>query len=286
MSDDKRPIIIKKVKKGGHGAHHGGAWKIAYADFVTAMMAFFLLMWLLNAATKEQLEGISEYFAPTIGVEGSPVKRPGELESQASVDKHPIEGSVVASEQQDVEAPNNIEQQNFSNALAELQKMITTQAADELSKRVFVDMTPEGLRIQIFDDSDRPLFKPSTNELQEYTKKLLDNITMVIKVLPNFLSIGGHTRGQMQKETDAESENKWIVSAARATAVRDYMTRGAIQDDQVARVVGYADHNLYDPKDPTNVRNMRISIILLKSELAGTTKSSSPQKILTDKIGE
>jgi chemotaxis protein MotB len=109
---------------------------------------------------------------------------------------------------------------------------------------------------------------------------------MVIKVLPNFLSIGGHTRGQMQKETDAESENKWIVSAARATAVRDYMTRGAIQDDQVARVVGYADHNLYDPKDPTNVRNMRISIILLKSELAGTTKSSSPQKILTDKIGE
>jgi chemotaxis protein MotB len=286
MADDKRPIIIKKIKKRGHARHHGGAWKIAYADFVTAMMAFFLLMWLLNSATKEQLEGISEYFAPTIGVEGNPVKRPGELDSQASVDKHPIEGSVIASQQQDIETPNNIEQQNFSNTLAELQKMIATEANDELSKRIFVDMTPEGLRIQIFDDNDRPLFKPGTNELQEYTKKLIDNISLVIKVLPNFLSIGGHTRSSTQKEDATESENKWIVSATRATAVRDYMTRGAIQDDQIARVVGYADHNLYDPKDPTNIRNMRISIILLKSYLVGTTKSSSPQKILTDKVGE
>ena len=186
MSDDKRPIIIKKVKKGGHAAHHGGAWKIAYADFVTAMMAFFLLMWLLNSSTKEQLEGISEYFTPTVGVEGNPVKRPGELESQVSVDKHPIEGSVIASPQQEIDAPNNIEQQNFSNALSELQKIISSEADDELSKRILVDMTPEGLRIQIFDDENRPLFKPDTNELQEYTKKLIDNISMVIKVLPNF----------------------------------------------------------------------------------------------------
>ena len=286
MAEEKPTIIIKKIKKGGHGGHHGGAWKIAYADFVTAMMAFFLLMWLLNSATKEQLEGVSEYFAPTVGAEGQPVKKPGELESKASVDKHPIEGSVIASEQKDDEAANNIEQQNFTTVLSQLQKMSTTQAADEMSKRVFVDLTPEGLRIQIFDDHDRPLFKPGTNELQEYTKHALDKICGIIKTLPNFLSIGGHTKQLTANEINSNTPNKWIVSGTRATAVTQYITSGLIQEEQIARVVGFADHNLYDPKDPENVRNMRISIILLRSDIAGTTKSSSPQKILTDKIEE
>ena len=276
---DKRPIIIKKVKKKGKHAHHGGAWKIAYADFVTAMMAFFLLMWLLNSTTEDQLEGLSEYFAPTLGMDGTPFKRPGELEASNSVDRNPIYGSIISTTDTEVEKHNNIDQQNFSNILEALSQINSSgDSKDDYSKRIMIDMTPEGLRIQLFDDAQRPLFQPGTNNLMSYTKRMIDNVIKIIKVIPNFISIGGHTRVST-KQTKDESE-KWIISSMRAISVRDYLTSGGIAEEKIARVVGYADHNLYTPKDPSNIKNMRISILLLKSDISGAINSSSPMKIL------
>ena len=278
MSDNKQPIIIKKVKKkGGHG-HHGGAWKIAYADFVTAMMAFFLLMWLLNSTTEDQLEGLSEYFAPTLGMDGDPLKRPGELDSNKSVDRNPIYGSIISATDVDIEKPNNIDQQNFSNILAEMNQINERGDSNgEFSKRMMVDMTPEGLRIQLFDESQRPLFQPGTNNLMPYTKKMLDNVINIIKAIPNFISIGGHTR--IVTEQISNNTNKWIISSNRAISVKDYLISGGVSDEKIARVVGYADHNLYTPKDPSNIKNMRISILLLKSDIANSANTSAPDNI-------
>lgn len=291
MSQDQKIIIIKKIKKGGHGGHHGGAWKIAYADFVTAMMAFFLLLWLLSTSSKEQLDGISEYFTPTIGLQGGKGvgsagginrniqegKQESDKGSTSAMDGGSVNGSVFSAPDK-LENANNIEEQNFSNILQDLNKVINSNSIKEMQNRVMVDMTPEGLRIQLMDDLERPLFKPNTNDLQTYTKAMLDVIGKMIRKLPHFVSISGHTR---KVKEEADSSLGWKLSTDRALTVRDYMiSSGMVSEYQISRVVGQSDRDPFNPADPSDIRNIRISIILLKSSIAGINKHAAPKEFL------
>ena len=215
----ERPIIIKKIKKGGGGGHHGGAWKVAYADFVTAMMAFFLLMWLINTTSPEQKRGIADYFAPAsvsettsgaggilagtaLGKDGAKQNGSQSIVQDASPDaKKPTEGqardAAKASDpaaDQLKEAQARKEAQAFASAAESLRQALQDlPELAELSKNIIIDQTPEGLRIQLVDQEGRSMFNTGTATPNDRAKILLRAISKVINQLPNRISIYGHT---------------------------------------------------------------------------------------------
>ncbi|MCC2646077.1 MAG: motB [Rickettsiaceae bacterium] len=298
MANDKAPIIIKKIKKGGHGGHHGGAWKVAYADFVTAMMAFFLLLWLLASASEKTLQGLADYFTPTVGINGqmgvgikggaNPNYKEGisasSKGSNALVYGAP-HGGATPQAPQATSIIDMQDEENFSSILKDLKEEVQKdQSLKDLADNILIDMTPEGLRIQIVDDADKPMFKPGTNELQPYMKKILSLVGKIVRMLPNYISISGHTRKEPKDKMTAESDQlKWVLSAMRANAVREYLADGHLNPDQILRIVGKADFEPLDPADPENIRNIRTSIVLLKTSLLSTQKQMIPSKLLEDK---
>src|SRR6201985_2298436 len=235
-------VIIKRVKKGGHGGHHGGAWKVAYADFVTAMMAFFLLMWLINTTTPEQKRGIADYFAPqsiaqTVsgsgGVLGGKVMgeesaRAGGAQSVMQKQSPPSPSTPVKSLASGVtqgatgnasDASNSDSHSSQDGDFAHAQEAIRQAIQDNpdlanLSHQVIMEQTPEGLRIQLVDQDGRPMFQQGTNEPMPYHKKLLAAVGQVIDSLPTRVSISGHTGGN---DTGATG-TAWELSANRANA--------------------------------------------------------------------
>ncbi len=297
----KRPIIIKRIKKAG-GGHHGGAWKVAYADFVTAMMAFFLLMWLLNATTEEQRKGISEYFDPTpvevssntsgaggvmggvtITVDGSQRSQsspitPNEtppttnLNSEAETAKSAAELSQEALEAE-VKAR---EDKSFENIKKEIEAKIDESDLKDLKKNLKVDMTPEGLRIQIVDQDGASMFPSGSAIPFEKTTKLLGLVAQIIKGMPNQVSIRGHTDGVAYSK--GAGYTNWELSAERANASRRVLLQNGIEEKKVSNVVGKADTehlNVADPKDP---QNRRISVVLLRESMTksvGTVNSTN-----------
>jgi chemotaxis protein MotB len=295
MSSEKAPIIIKKIKKGGHGGHHGGAWKIAYADFVTAMMAFFLLLWLLSSASDQTLQGVADYFTPTVGISGemgvgikggaNPNYRDGvnvtAKGSDAIVYGAP-HGGAIPQAPQATSMVDMQDEENFSSILKDMKDEVQKDSSlKDLADNILVDMTPEGLRIQIVDDADKPMFKPGTNELQPYMKKILSLIGKIVRLLPNYISISGHTRKEPTDQKTAESNDiKWVLSAMRANAVREYLSDGQLNPDQILRITGKADSEPLDPADPENIRNIRTTIILLKTSLLSQQKQVMPPKLL------
>src|ERR1700753_1156379 len=233
-------VIIKKIKKGGHGGHHGGAWKVAYADFVTAMMAFFLLMWLINTTTPEQKRGIADYFAPqsiaqtvsgsggvlggkVMGADSAPdsgaqsvmqkQSPPSPAAPVKSLSSGVTGGANGASTNDSI--PNNSTAQDgeFAHAAEAIREAIqNTPDIANLSHQVMLEQTPQGLRIQLVDQDGRPMFEQGTSEPMPYTKKLLPAVGQVIDTLPNRVSISGHTGGN-----DASANGTaWELSSARA----------------------------------------------------------------------
>jgi len=282
---DLQPIIIKKVKKGGH-AHHGGAWKVAYADFVTAMMAFFLLLWLLNAVTDEQLEGISNYFAPasiakttsgsggllagkTLGEAGVQA-RPSSAPS-VTMDLPPPKAGEGSSESED-DAPagetseemlRKLEEQQFEDATEALQKALqSVPNLRQLSESLMVDNTPEGLRIQIVDQDGLAMFPSGGSDMYLHTKKLLELVSKAIKLMPQDIAISGHT--DAVKFIDKHGYGNWELSSDRANAARRQLLHYGVPESRMARVVGKAATEPLLPDDPENARNRRLSIILLR----------------------
>ncbi|MDF2964866.1 MAG: motB [Rickettsiaceae bacterium] len=301
MSDNKSTIIIKKVKKGGHGGHHGGAWKVAYADFVTAMMAFFLLLWLLSSASEKTLQGLADYFTPTVGLKdqmgvgvkggSNPNFKDGISASSKGSDALVYGAPHGGATPQAPQATSIIDMQdeeNFSSILKDLKEEVQKdKTLNELADNILVDMTPEGLRIQIVDDADKPMFKPGTNELQPYMKKILALVGKIVRILPNYVSISGHTRKEPKdKQTPESDQLKWVLSAMRANSVREYLADGHINPEQILRIVGKADFEPLDPADPENIRNIRTSIVLLKTSLLSTQKQMVPSKLLEDRKAE
>jgi chemotaxis protein MotB len=287
-----QPVIRKKKRRGGEEAHHGGAWKIAYADFVTAMMAFFLLMWLINVTSPEQKTGIAEYFNPitvsqrTAGsggvLDGTSVSAPGPLSSpnaQLTIDTRTpfaprsdsttkagvgaTEAEKAALEKEAKEkAAREKEEKQFEAVAEKLRKSI--EEMPELAgllQNLLIDETQEGLRIQLVDREERPMFPLGSAEPFDYTRQMLALVTQAVAGLPNKVSIRGHT--DSLPYADGRRYDNWDLSSARALASRRTMTASGLTEERVEGVVGRADRDPLFPAAPEDPRNRRISIILL-----------------------
>jgi chemotaxis protein MotB len=280
MANDIQPIIIKKVKKGGHG-HHGGAWKVAFADFVTAMMAFFMLMWLMGSTTKEQKEAISGYFQDPMG------HRDGAGASNAVIDMgggmNIPTGTSDSLEEGYPEEPGYhepnpgaaLEYEEESEAelaaeaarLAELREEIIAAVSEDeklapFLDQLLIDITNEGLRIQIVDEEHRAMFDSGSARLEPFAEDLLRKVAGVVNSVPNRISISGHTdRRPFAGRTDGYGN--WELSADRANAARRLLITAGVEESKVSRVVGLASSVLFDAEDPDAPINRRISIVVL-----------------------
>jgi chemotaxis protein MotB len=291
MADDKskQAIIIKKVVKGGH-ASHGGAWKIAYADFVTAMMAFFLLLWLLNSVTQEQLEGISNYFAPVSvasSVSGSGdilagatiTSEEGVAKSSTSKDSVVVnlpppkagtggeeasgEKAAPTEEELEEERIKKVEDDQFEEAQKELEQQFQEMPEfKDIEESLMIDNTPEGLRIQLLDKDGLPMFSSGGFEMKPHARRLIQLVAKVIAKMPQQISISGHTDSK-RFITDTGYSN-WELSADRANSARRELVHSQIPYERVSKVVGKAATEPFMKDDPENARNRRLSIILLR----------------------
>jgi chemotaxis protein MotB len=276
MSDDStRPIVVKRVKKSAAGAH-GGAWKLAYADFVTAMMAFFLLMWLLGSTAKGDLEGIAEFFQNPLKLANDGGSGVGDASSIINGGGQDLTRSSGQVKQGDVEAENQRismrekrleferrERQSLENLKRRIEKMIDdSPQLLQFKNQLLLDITTEGLRIQIVDELNRPMFDLSSDQLKPYTRSILREIGAVLNDVPNRLSLAGHTDAA-QFAGGARGFSNWELSANRANASRRELVAGGMDDLKVLRVEGLSSSVLFDPNDPLNPINRRISIIVL-----------------------
>lgn len=264
--EKKQPIVVKKVKKGGEG-HHGGAWKVAYADFITAMMAFFLLMWLLGSTSQAQREGISDYFENPSAVQGpggastSMIKLGGAMEVPQG-EARPMQDSGPA-EQRDVEEQAR-DQARLGELLEELKEKIeSSPILRKYKEQLFIDITSEGLRIQIVDKKDRPMFDLGSAQLKWYMEEILHQIAETIDAVPNHVSITGHTDARRYSRDRRKYYSNWELSADRANAARRELIAGGVAEEKMGRVVGLADSVMFDEDDPNNPINRRISIVVL-----------------------
>ena len=287
----EQPIIIKKVKKVVGGGHHGGAWKVAYADFVTAMMAFFLLMWLLNSTSPEQKQGIADYFAPasissttsgsggilggtSLGDDGAKAdgklsviqqmapeapdetNKDGQSSTTASLDS--------ASEEALRDALAKKEQDSFASAAQSLRQSLQDMPElAELSKQIMIDQTPEGMRIQLIDQEGRSMFKENSKEPNDRARILLRAVAKIINQLPNRVTVSGHTSANAEGR---RSDSDWSLSAARADASRLVLRNAGVNDDRIYQVSGKASSEPLYADDPTLAGNRRISIVLLREK--------------------
>ena len=289
-----QPIIIKRMKKGGHAAH-GGAWKIAYADFVTAMMAFFLLMWLLGSTTEGDKKGIADYFSSPLkialaGGSGSgdsnsvihgggesltstvgQVKR-GEIDSQRNtINLHKLKAEQIRAEAARLETLKQEIQE----------KLQASEKLRELSPQIRLDMTRDGLRIQIVDEHARPMFDSGSAVVKPYMRELLHAIGQVLTEVPNRLTLEGHTDAQPFQGGERGYSN-WELSADRANASRRELIAGGLAEDRVLRVQGLASSQPFDANDPSSPQNRRISIIVMNREAEDRMFHTVPDDIPTE----
>ena len=273
-----QPIIVKRVKKAGHGGHPG-AWKIAYADFVTAMMAFFLMMWLIGSTTEGDKKGIAAYFASPLRVallggetsgDSSHVVKGGGEDITRSV------GQVRRAETEAERLKPNLRQLREEQARAEaerlkkLQEKVETELRSnprfaEIAAQIKLDMTQEGLRIQIVDAQARPMFDSGSAVVKPYMRDLLHAIGGVLAEVPNRLTIEGHTDAQPYAG-GARGYSNWELSTDRANASRRELLAGGLPEDRVLRVLGLAASVPFTHEDPLDPQNRRISLIVLNRE--------------------
>ena len=279
-------VVIKRIKKGGHGGHHGGAWKVAYADFVTAMMAFFLLMWLINTTTPEQKRGIADYFAPQSiaqtmsgsgGVLGGKVM--GEDDAHAggaqsvmqkqsppspdSAKKALADGATEGGANSDSTSNSDArsaQDGEFARAAEAIRQSIQDNPdLANLSKQVILEKTPEGLRIQLVDQDGRPMFQPGSAAPMPYARNLLAAVGGIVSQLPNRVSISGHSSGN-----DGTGGSNWELSASRANQARALLQSGGLGSDRIYEVSGKAGSEPLLPEDPNASANRRLSILLMR----------------------
>jgi chemotaxis protein MotB len=308
----KNSSIIIKKKKAAHHDHHGGAWKVAYADFVTAMMAFFLLLWLLNATTEAQKRGISDYFAPAVTTTSTTMGAGGLLGgktlsakgAQVSSSSAPAVFKPMPSVRQldDVEPgtsapvdnPSDEDNQLQGMSEAEAKKVVAEreekrfaaaefdlrQAIEEvpdlkdLAQNLLIDRTPEGLRIQIVDQENSAMFPSGSADMNPTAKRLMNLVTQVVRRLPNKVSITGHTDSAPFARPGSYSN--WELSADRANASRRELLQSELPIARIATVVGKADREPLVANDPAAARNRRISIVLLREASSNQAAAAAP----------
>ncbi|MEY4754682.1 MAG: hypothetical protein RJA44_2357 [Pseudomonadota bacterium] len=296
-----QPIIIKKIKKGGH-AVHGGAWKIAYADFVTAMMAFFLVMWLLGSTTEGDRKGIADYFNSPIKVSLMGGNGVGEATSIVKGGGSDLAQSAGQSARSDADEPRRLamkmakEQQMAVERvrLETLRDKMSEVVANspklaELKSQIHLDMTRDGLRIQIVDDQQRAMFDSGSAVVKPYMREILRAIGSVLTEVPNRLTIEGHTDATAFGSSDRGYSN-WELSSDRANASRRELLVGGLADQRVLRVQGLAASVPFDPQQPNAPINRRISIIVMTREAEdqffNSTSSAAPAASASADQGE
>lgn len=275
-NDNKKELIV--IKKSGRKTHphHGGSWKIAYADFVTAMMAFFLLMWLIASLNKAQKDGISDYFkqpirvsfmgGDSVGSRANTIKGGGDKldkkDGQISADKT-AEGSQPKFSKNDAQAELKQLEQLKSNITLTVNN---DPSLTDLKNRLLLDVVSEGLRIQLIDNKNKPMFPMGSDEMDPSLQPILNKIAKLLNTVPNKITIQGHTDGNPYNNPDELSKTNWELSAERANAARRALIQAGLPEDKVMEVTGFASTVLLDKKDPLNATNRRISIIVMKKE--------------------
>lgn len=269
-----RPIIVKKIYEAPHGGHHGGAWKVAYADFVTAMMAFFLLMWLLGATTEKQRKALADYFAPTL-IASKQDSAGGTSffggDSITSVDKYLNRAGQTGTKSMTIprdasggpkEASGLVQDKaNFRKLREQLiQKVTTDKAMRRFARNLRFTETREGMRIDLIDEANFSMFISGTDILTPDAINLLGQVAGTLRGLPNGLIIRGHT--DAQRVSPGLGINNWQISAARSEATRAHLVRSGISDSQFLRIEGVAEREPYFPKNPYDPRNRRMSLTL------------------------
>ncbi len=278
-SNDVAPIIIKKIKKGGGDGHHGGAWKVAYADFVTAMMAFFLLMWLLNATTEKQRKGIADYFNPTIPINrvsgggdgsfgGSTVFSEDSLPQSGNgatqrnpAEKNMARGDSGVSESEEETAAKEAE----NEALKSVEEMLSAKSGEsmvsaELARHIVTRVTDEGLLVELFDLPGEPLFEPDSDIPTPVMEELGTMIASIFVLVSNEVAVGGYMASQ---PIVVENNPVWDLSSDRADRTRRLLMDGGLPDGRVQRVTGFADRKPV-VANPVAARNNRIELVLLR----------------------
>jgi len=304
MADENRPIIIVKRKRAGGNGHHGGAWKVAYADFVTAMMAFFMVMWLVASITKEQRAALFEYFKnPSMetghsvraasgqagpgGASTSVINMGGGMDAPKTLktaedglaEQMPkVEEKVT--EDQAVKLAREVERKQLETLLQELREAIDKSVAMEPFKdQLLLDITPEGLRIQIVDKQNRPMFDLGKSVLKDYTSQILHEVAKYLNSVPNRISLSGHTDSNAYGAT--RNYTNWELSADRANSARRALLEGGLEQAKIARVVGLASSVLFDRQNPFNPINRRISIIVMTKSAEATALSTDAADVET-----
>jgi chemotaxis protein MotB len=312
---NERPVIIVKRKKGGGNSHHGGAWKVAYADFVTAMMAFFMVMWLVATVSKDQRAAIFDYFKnPSMEPGKSPKPAPGQMgPGGASTSPINLHGGLDAmrpaiTRQKDVggtaapllsrndasqdgsakiktpdhtlnpediaAAAKEAEHKQLEALMAELKQAVDkSQALAPFKDQLLLDITPEGVRIQIVDAQNRPMFDVGSAHLRDYTTAILRELAPYIDSVPNRISLTGHT--DIRPYPSNNGYTNWELSADRANAARRALVAGGLPDEKISRVVGLSSSVLFDKAEPQNPINRRISIVVM-------TKQAEAAALATD----
>lgn len=280
MADEsQRPIIIKRIKKGAH-AHHGGAWKIAYADFVTAMMAFFLLMWLLSSVSQSSLAGIAEYFqmplrvalfgGSSVGESSSPIQGGGQdirhNEGEMNRSRSVLDAQQKEKSEEDAKYKARQEKQERAS-LNKLARKISeaieaNPTLNQFKDQIMLEMTPEGLRIQIIDEKNRPMFDSGSANLLPHTRLLLQELGGILNEVPNRMSISGHTDA-MPFSAGHRGYSNWELSADRANAARRELLIGGMHEQKMLRVTGLAAASPLDRENTSNPINRRITLIVL-----------------------
>jgi len=301
-----RPIIIKKVKKGGHG-HHGGSWKVAFADFATAMMAFFLLMWLMEATTEEQRGAISEYFNNPSDIQGaspvpspSPIQGPGgastsmiklgggmELHHDAAPPAPiapPTPGVQTATRPDDDGAQEEkLDNERLAALMDALKKGIDErESLAKYKDQILLDVTPEGVRIQIIDHERRSMFPLGSARLEDFSSDILKELAHIVSGVPNRISISGHTD---RKPYVAVNYTNWELSADRANAARRALLAGGLAPEKIGRVVGLASSVLLEPSAPESPVNRRISIVVMNKRTEAAINAENGNLLMVQDTG-
>ena len=281
MSDDtQQPIVVKKIKKGGGGAH-GGAWKIAYADFVTAMMAFFLLMWLLGSTSEGDKKGLSDYFSSPLkvsmqggsGAGASPSILPGggaDLTQRTGQGKTGDGNDPLVKKRKVVEAARAEVAKQDAKTMAKLAAKISEAISNnaklsEFSSQIRIESTPDGLQIQIVDDQRRPMFDSGSAVVKPYMRDILRELGAALGDIDNKISLDGHT-DSAPYSSGLRGYSNWELSADRANASRRELVAAGMPEDKLARVTGLASSVLLDQDNPLSPTNRRISIIVMTRE--------------------
>jgi chemotaxis protein MotB len=278
MADEGRPIVVKRIKKVGAAAH-GGAWKIAYADFVTAMMAFFLLMWLMGSTTKGDLQGIADYFKTPLKVamgggsgsgDSSSVIQGGGMDLTRKYGQVKKGETTAEKKSYSIKAAHDALERAESARLKALKSQIEeviegNATLKQYSKQLLLDITTEGLRIQIVDELNRPMFASAKAELQPYTREILHEIGRSLNDVPNKISLSGHTDATPYSSGEKGYSN-WELSSDRANASRRELIAGGMDENKILRVVGLSSAVPFDKDNPFSPSNRRISLIVMNKK--------------------